>query len=83
MAETTETRASTSAAIPADQALAAAQADAVKAYRDLSHYRIHLCLEGDGWHIDYELKNPKVKGGGPHYLIDASTGAIVRKRYEQ
>ena len=83
MAEKTQTSTSTAVAIPADQALAAAQADAVKAYRDLSLYRIHLSLEGDGWHIDYDLKNPRLKGGGPHYLIDSNTGAIVSKKYEQ
>ena len=69
--------------IAGDQALTIAQADAVKAYRDLSSYRIQLVLEADGWHIDYELKDPHLKGGGPHYVIDASTGAIVAKRYEQ
>jgi hypothetical protein len=67
----------------ADQILAIAQADAVKAYQDLSAYRIQLALEDDGWHVDYELKNPKHKGGGPHYVLDALTGAIVSKRYEQ
>ncbi len=71
------------AVIRGDQALAIAQADAVKAYRDLSPYRIQLVLEADGWHIDYELKDPRRKGGGPHYLIDAQTGVIVSKRYEQ
>jgi hypothetical protein len=65
------------------QALAVAQADAMRAYRDLSPYRIQLVLEDDGWHVDYELKNPRLKGGGPHYLIDATTGAILSKRYEQ
>jgi Peptidase propeptide and YPEB domain len=69
--------------IPADQALAAAQADAVRVYRNLSPYRVSLVLEDDGWHVDYELKDPKRKGGGPHYLIDATTGAILSKRYEQ
>ena len=66
-----------------DQVLAVAQADALKAYKDLSAYRIQLALEDDGWHVDYELKNPRLKGGGPHYVIDASTGAILRKKYEQ
>ncbi|MCI0463574.1 MAG: hypothetical protein L0Z62_42095 [Gemmataceae bacterium] len=66
-----------------DKALAIAQADAVKAYRDLSGYRIQMELEGDGWHVDYELQDPRLKGGGPHYIIDAVTGAIVSKRYEQ
>jgi hypothetical protein len=67
----------------ADQALRIAQADAAGAYRDLSPYRIRLVLEPDGWHIDYDLKEPGLKGGGPHYVIDADTGAIVSKRYEQ
>jgi len=66
-----------------DQVLDIAQADAARVYRDLSPYRIQLVLEDDGWHVDYELTNPRLKGGGPHYLIDAHTGAIVSKRYEQ
>jgi uncharacterized membrane protein YkoI len=66
-----------------DQILAIAQADAAKVYRDLSPYRIQLVLEDDAWHVDYELKNPRLKGGGPHYVIDARTGAILSKRYEQ
>ncbi len=41
-----------------------------------------ISLESDGWHIDYELKDARLKGGGPHYLIDATTGAIVSKRFE-
>jgi hypothetical protein len=69
--------------LPADQVLAIAQADAAAAYRDLSTYRIGLTLEDDGWHVDYELKDPRHKGGGPHYVIDARSGAIVRKRYGQ
>ena len=65
------------------QALQLAQADAEQAYRDLSPYRIQLSLEDDGWHVDYELKNPRLHGGGPHYIIDAVTGTILQKRYEQ
>jgi hypothetical protein len=63
--------------------LAIAQADATQVYRDLSAYRIQLALEEDGWHVDYDLKDARLKGGGPHYVIDAHTGAIVSKRYEQ
>jgi hypothetical protein len=69
--------------LPADQVLAIAQADAARVYRDLSLYRIQLVLEDDGWHVDYELKSARLKGGGPHYLIDPHTGAILSKRYEQ
>jgi hypothetical protein len=65
------------------QVLAVAQADASQAYRDLSGFRIQLVLEDDGWHVDYDLKDPRHKGGGPHYVIDAVTGDIVSKRYEQ
>lgn len=83
MSNTTGGSIPTAAAIPGDQALAIAQADAIKAYRDLSRYRIQLVLEEDGWHVDYELKDPRLKGGGPHYVLDALTGAIVSKRYEQ
>jgi hypothetical protein len=66
-----------------DQALTIAQADAARVYRNLSIYRIQLVLEDDGWHVDYQPKDPHLKGGGPHYVIDAQSGAIVSKRYEQ
>jgi hypothetical protein len=66
-----------------DQALAIAQADAARAYGDLSPFSIRLALEPDGWHIDYELKDPRLKGGGPHYVIDAVTGSITSRRYDQ
>ena len=66
-----------------DRILAIAHADALTAYSDLSPYRIRLVLEDDGWHVDYELKDPKLKGGGPHYVIHAVTGAIVSRQYEQ
>jgi len=49
----------------------------------LTPYRISIALEPDGWHIDYELKDPHLNGGGPHYVIDPASGAIVGKRYEQ
>lgn len=66
-----------------DQVLRIAHADAEQAYRDLSAYRIIVALEEDGWHVDYELKKPRLHGGGPHYIIDAVTGTIIQKRYEQ
>jgi hypothetical protein len=69
--------------ITSDQALRIARLDAETAYRDLSQYRILLSLETDGWHIDYELRDPEVQGGGPHYIIDADSGAIRSKRYDQ
>jgi hypothetical protein len=70
-------------AISCDQALKVAQMDAEKAYRDLSPFRIEITLEQDGWHIDYEIKHEDWNGGGPHYVIDAQTGNIIFKTYEQ
>jgi len=69
--------------IPSDRALGIARADAESAYRNLSGYRIAIVLEKDGWHIDYELKDPNLQGGGPHYVIDAESGEIVHKKYSQ
>jgi hypothetical protein len=66
-----------------DQALATAHRDALKAYRDLSPFKMVIFLQDDGWHIDYDLVNPKMTGGGPHYIINAETCEIVSKRYEQ
>ncbi len=72
-----------SPALTSDEALRVARADAERAYRELHLYRIEITLESDGWHIDYELKDPTANGGGPHYVIDATTGAIVSKKYYQ
>ena len=79
---TTATLSSGASDLTCEQALAIAHADALQAYRDLSRYRIELALEADGWHVDYRLKKMTC-GGGPHYVVDAHTGAIVSKRYEQ
>jgi len=69
--------------ITSDQALKVARLDAERVYRDLSPYRASVSLEQDGWHVDYELKDPYLQGGGPRYVIDAGDGAILAKRYEQ
>ncbi len=69
--------------ITSDQALKIARLDAERAYRDLTPYRVRLELDQDGWHVDYELKNRQVQGGGAHYVIDAHTGMICFRKYEQ
>jgi hypothetical protein len=79
----TTTESATQGAIPCDRALEIARLDAERAYGDLSLYRIILALEADGWHIEYELKDPELNGGGPHYVIDPVSGAIVSKIYYQ
>jgi uncharacterized membrane protein YkoI len=69
--------------ISCDEALKIARTDAESAYRDLSIYRIEISLEENGWLVDYELKDPQLQGGGPHYVIDVRTGEVLSKRYEQ
>lgn len=69
--------------ISQDKALAIAWEDAVEAFQNLSGFRVIAVLEADGWHVDYELKDIFLKGSGPHYVIDAMTGTILSKRYEQ
>ena len=44
---------------------------------------IVIVLEANGWHVDYHVKDPHLNCGGPHYLIEPRTGAILAKRYEQ
>jgi hypothetical protein len=83
MTLTTPTQHAPQTAIASDQALHIARLDAEKAYGDLTPYRVTLVLEDDGWHVDYELKNPLWNGGAPHYLIDSISGAILWKRYDQ
>jgi hypothetical protein len=71
-------------AITSVEALVVARADARRVYRDIDQlYRIDLCLMPDGWHVDFEFKDPAANSGGPHYVIDADSGHIRSKRYEQ
>ena len=69
--------------ITSDQALRIARLDAERVYRDLSPYRASIALEPDGWHVDYELKDSRLQGGGPHYVIAPGDGTILAKLYEQ
>jgi len=66
-----------------DQALHVARLDAERAYGDLNGYRVTVELQSDGWHVDYDLIDPTLDGGGPHYVIDPASRAIISKRYEQ
>lgn len=69
--------------LPCDEILSIARRDAEPVYRDLSRFQIRIVEEPDGWHIDYELKDQHACGGGPHYVIDSTSGEIIAKRYEQ
>ena len=60
-----------------------AHRDAERVYGDLSDLAITLCLESDGWHVEYDLDTPGEQGGGPHYVIDPVDGTIISKTYYQ
>lgn len=69
--------------VTGDQALRTALADASAVYTELHLYDITLRLHPDGWRVDFEFKDEDAQSGGPHYVIDATSGAILTKRYEQ
>ena len=69
--------------LAADEVLRIAREDAERVYKDLARFRISLYLEPDGWHVEFRHGKPFVAGGGPFYVIDALTGAIVSKKYYQ
>jgi hypothetical protein len=71
--------------VSSQQAIAIAEADALPRYGAewLNKLAIRAMLHDDGWHIEYYQWRPRWTGGGPHYVIDANTGAIVSKKYYQ
>ena len=83
MSTATQTAAPARPRLSSDQVLKIAREDAEQVYRDLSPFQIRISLEKDGWHIDYHVKDASMNGGGPHYIIDQTTGSILSKKYEQ
>ncbi len=69
--------------ISKDSILKIAEINAKTAYNDLSIYNVKAVLKEEKWFIDYELSDPEMNGGGPHYVISAKTGEIISFRYEQ
>jgi hypothetical protein len=67
------------------QAITIAETDALPMYGAewLNKLEVRAALRDDGWHIEYHQWRPRHTGGGPHYVIDAATGAIVSKKYYQ
>ena len=71
--------------IARQQAIADAEADALPMYGSYLHtLTLNVLLDDDGWHLEYSPKRDGYRtGGGPHYVIDATTGAIISKKYYQ
>ena len=69
--------------ISEEQAREIAAAEAGQAYHDLGIYTVTAHRDGGEWFVDYELTDPMSLGGGPHFVIDARSGKITGRRYEQ
>jgi hypothetical protein len=71
--------------ISRSRATGIAEADALPMYGAdwLNKLQLTATLHDDGWHIEWHQWRPRHTGGGPHYVIDANTGAIVSKKYYQ
>jgi hypothetical protein len=65
------------------KAIAIAEADALPVYGNLDDLTLEVALHDDGWHVDYWMRKPRHAGGGPHYVIDLTTGALISKKYNQ
>jgi hypothetical protein len=69
-----------------ERAIDIARVDAQRVYKkpgELDEFRITATLEGDVWRVDFELRDPGTVGGGPHYGIDARSGRILSRRFQQ
>ena len=75
----------TTPTISGARAIAIAEADALPMYGDYLYTLVlEMSLHDDGWHLAYTPKKQGYRtGGGPQYVIDATTGEIVSKKYYQ
>jgi hypothetical protein len=69
--------------LTSDEVLRIANDDAARIYGDLANFKISIRLSLDGWHVNYDLVDADMQGGGPQYVIDAIEGTILSKKYYQ
>jgi hypothetical protein len=46
-------------------------------------FGIEVLVADGSWYIDYDRTDETPLGGGPHFVIDAASGEITARRYEQ
>jgi Zn-dependent metalloprotease len=73
----------TTPAISKEAALEIARRDAKKESVDLGVYEVVALEEVSAWRVVFRLNRKGLNGGGPKYLIDKATGAIVERKYTQ
>ncbi len=59
-----------------------AERDALQSYKTLDAYTVHAQLRDRRWYVTYTLE-PGFRGGGPSFVIDGESGAILAKQYSQ
>jgi hypothetical protein len=69
--------------ITKEEAIKIANKNAAMYYRDLSIYEITVQPADSNWKVDYELKDSKLDGGGPHYIISGKSGEIIESHFHQ
>jgi hypothetical protein len=69
--------------IDKEAAISVAREDAVKVYGSLERFDVYTLETKTVWHVIFELKNERLNGGGPEYVISKRTGMILDKKYNQ
>lgn len=69
--------------ITKERAIEIAKKNAKDYYKDLSIYEINATFFDTVWHVDFELKDAKLDGGGPHYVISAKDGKVIDFKFYQ
>jgi len=70
-------------AISREAALKIARRDAKKESVPLVGYEVVALEEASAWRVVFRLKDKRLNGGGPKYLINKATGEIVERKYTQ
>jgi hypothetical protein len=66
-----------------EAALSIAREDAVKVYGSLERFDVYTLETKRMWYVIFELKDERLNGGGPQYVISKRTGMILDKKYNQ
>ncbi len=77
------TKVSTKTIIDKEKAIFIAKQDAILVYGPLDLYNVFAFDKRKVWKIVFKFKSRDYVGGAPEYLVDKSTGKIVKKIYTQ
>jgi hypothetical protein len=64
-------------------AIQIATKDATKLWTTLDMFEMTVTELPGSWRVEFELRNKRLNGGGPSYVIDKETGKILSKIINQ